>query len=464
MTGPPGRAVHPATLAAAAAVAIAMAVGISEGLYDPVSLALVTGAAVLVAFALAGSPKGEAVATRWPPVVLGAGLALALGFDAAFLPGMLVDPARLGAFRPLLGALALLCATQLWRNAPEVFRRLRFQLLVLGWLVLAAVVVRASPAPGIDVWRLQQAGATALRDGHDPYAVAYPNPYGPATTILAPEVLSPDRRFIVAFPYTPLTAVLGVPAAALGDVRWTYLLATAAAAVLVHLLGGRSQTAELAASFLLLQPRTLMVMEVSWTEPLVLASVAGVALLASRAARERRGASLARGAAPGGAAALGIAAGLALASKQYVPLLLVPFWPVVPVTVRGRALAIAAAVAAAIYLPFVLWDPAALWRGVVGFQLAQPFRPDALSWAAAVVSWGGPQLPTWPSFVLAGGAAVAGALRARSTATALVAAALAFLLLVVTNKQAFANYYWLSVGLLCAAVAASVEPPRASRT
>jgi hypothetical protein len=96
----------------------------------------------------------------------------------------------------------------------------------------------------------------------------------------------------------------------------------------------------------------------------------------------------------------------------------------------------------------------ALWRGLVGFQLAQPFRPDALSWLAAVVAWGGPRLPTWPSFALAGAASILGAVRARSVAAALTAGALAWLLLVMTNQQAFANYYWLAVGLLCAAVAA----------
>jgi len=34
----------------------------------------------------------------------------------------------------------------------------------------------------------------------------------------------------------------------------------------------------------------------------------------------------------------------------------------------------------------------------------------------------------------------------------------AFLLVVVAYKQAFCNYYWLSVGLLCAAVSALLGP------
>jgi hypothetical protein len=371
---------------------------------------------------------------------------------------MLVDPAMLGGFRPVLGAVALVCATHLWPRPPGIVQRLRFPALVAVWLVLAVMVVRASPAPGVDVWRLQQAAATALTRGHNPYGVAYPNPYGPETTVIAPELLSPDRRYVMAFPYTPLTVLLSVPARALGDVRWTYLLATAAAAALVFLLGRRSRTAELAATFVLVQPRTLMVVEISWTEPVVLASVAAVAVLASRtdsAPAAKAGASKTAA----NATWLGVAAGLALSSKQYTPLLLLPFWRVVPSALRGRALATAAVVVAALHLPFLAWNPAGLWRGMVRYQLAQPFRPDALSWPAAVVAWGGPQLPLWPSFVLAGAVSLLGAARARTTSSAIAFGSLAWLILVMTSKQAFANYYWLAVGLLCAAVAASTSNP-----
>src|SRR5438045_8362690 len=51
----------------------------------------------------------------------------------------------------------------------------------------------------------------------------------------------------------------------------------------------------------------------------------------------------------------------------------------------------AAAVALAITVPFILWNPAAFWRAVVEFQFIQPFRIDALSHLV----WMHNQLPLW---------------------------------------------------------------------
>jgi hypothetical protein len=66
---------------------------------------------------------------------------------------------------------------------------------------------------------------------------------------------------------------------------------------------------------------------------------------------------------------------------------------------------------------------------------------------------GGPQLPSWPAFLLAGAALVATVRSSIAPWQGLLSGAVTWLVLVVFNKQAFCNYYWLAVGLLCAALA-----------
>jgi hypothetical protein len=304
-------------------------------------------------------------------------------------------------------------------------------------------VIRGAPTPRIDVWHLQQLGALALSEGRNPYAAAYPNIYGPRTPFLDPSLLSADGLFVTAFPYTPLTVLLDVPGALAGDVRWTLLAAALASAWLVRLLGRGSTASELGGALLLLQPQGLWVIERSWTEPIALVTLLLAALAISRAR---------------GWLWPGVALGLALSSKQYAPLLVAPLWLAVPPPARWRALTSAALVAAAIALPFLLADPVGLVRGLVEFQLRQPFRPDALSWPAMVLQLGGPLLPTWPAFPIAAAALAATVRRVVSPGQALLAGAAAWIAFVLFNKQAFCNYYWLAVGLLAAAAAALVAP------
>jgi hypothetical protein len=72
-------------------------------------------------------------------------------------------------------------------------------------------------------------------------------------------------------------------------------------------------------------------------------------------------------------------------------------------------------------------------------------------------------LPPWPAFLLAG-ATLALSIRGKVTAgRAMLAAAATWIVFVAFNKQAFANYYWLGVGLLCASVALLLAPEPRSR-
>ena len=443
-------------LAAFAAVTLAMALAISGWVFSPLALALVT---VAGAAALAGAfgatrhvPGSGARPAIW---TLAVGLAISWVADLLYRPGALVDPSRLGAFRPLLGAVGLVLLGYLWRSAPSWARWTRFVAVVSLGAALAATVIVASPHPGIDVWELQQGGAAALLSGRNPYALHYWNRYGPGTPFLDPSVLTPDGRYISAFPYMPLVLLLDVPGVMVGDVRWTMLAALVASAFLLRSLGRGSIAAELAGALLLLQPRGFVVLEFAWTEPLALAGMLLVALALTNTDAEPGSAP-----SPGWKVWVlpGLAAAVALSTKQYVPLLLVPFLVLVRPGARLRAAALAAAGTAMLLLPLLVLDPRAFARGVVEFHVAQPFRADSLSWPAAIHALGGLKLPSWPAFLLAGGV-LASMLRGRMTAgRAMLTAAAAWLVFVAFNKQAFANYYWMGVGLLCAAVALLTAP------
>lgn len=462
-------------LLAAAAVAVALAVGDSHGNLSEVALVLVLAATAATATAVA-LPRREDRARWRTPVILGAGIAAGIWHDLLRSPGWQVSHDSIPAFRPVLLVAAAVAASHLWRGAPAWVTRLRPALLALPWVGLVAILFHAFPSPAIDVWDLQQGAVAGLLHGENPYALAYPNRYGPGTALLSPAVLSADGTRILAFPYPPLTILVGLAGAPLGDVRWAHVGLTVLSAAGIWQLGGRTRRAELAATFVLYQPSAVFLVEQAWTEPLVLACLVGLALAVRgepvrQSVRGAPAASPVRGelvpqavrgepveprgrTRPSLAPVLaGLAAGLALAAKQYTPLLLLPFLAAMPARDRIRAVAVAAGVAAAIYLPFAIWDPRALWRGLVTFHVAQPFRPDSLSLAAALHRLG-ITLPAWPAFLAAGAVVAIAWRRIRGVFDALAVASLAWLAFLLLAKQAFANYYLLAVGLLCAAAVA----------
>jgi len=197
-------------------------------------------------------------------------------------------------------------------------------------------------------------------------------------------------------------------------------------------------TGELAACLVLFQPRTLFVLEQTWSEPLVLFCFALAVYAISRAAHR---------------ALTGAALGLLAASKQYSPFLLVPLAFAMQ---QRRGLWVAAVVLAAVLGPFFVGDPAGFWRGVVEFQFLQPFRPDSLSLTALAVRLVGPAvLPVAVAGLILGAGVIAFCMR-RSPGLPLACAAVAaaWAAVLIWNKQSFCNYWWLCSGLLGTAAAA----------
>ena len=438
-------------LVAGAAVLLGLMLAISGGTLEPYALALVTlagGAAFAAArFNLQGHPV---FATRLPVVILAFGISVSLVHDVLFLPGVLVNPARLGGFRPGIGAIALVLATYFWKSAPAWIARVRFPVIVVIATGLGAIVLYASPTPGIDVWHLQQEGALVLLKGENPYGTLYPNIYGPGTPLIDPSLLSPDGRYVITYPYMPLTLLLGAPVAWLGDVRWLMLAAVMFSAILIRKLGHSSLEAELAGVFFLVQPQGFMVLELAWTEPVALAAILLTVVVVAHAQSERTKEGNDLG---WNWLHAGLAGAIAASSKQYAPLLILPLLFALPFRARIKATAVAVCGTFIILLPFLLWDPSAFLRGTIEFQLRQPFRPDALSWLAAIVALGGPPLPSWPAFLLMGISLAMTLRRMISLRQGVLVSATSWIVFVAFNKQAFCNYYWLATGLLCATVA-----------
>jgi hypothetical protein len=421
---------------------------------DPVSLALVLAS---LGVALAGScwrrpVRTGAVARLLLPLALGCLLAREVWWLLVEPPSIYrqyaaADP-QLRLFHLGVVLLGLLAASYAWTGMP--LGRWRFPgilavyALLGGWLLLTATT-----KPRIDVWHLQQGACTELLRGRNPYAADYPNVYGPGDTrYIGPEMLTKDGR-VQSFPYPPLSLVLAVPGYLLGDVRWSLLMAVLGTAALMVATGRRlglpaGHPAELAAVALLCHPRGLLVLEASWTEPFVaLGLAATIWAMAGTRGRVTAGA---------------LAAGLAM--KQYVFLCL-PALCCGMVSRRchnrgrlgWRQVAAAVVLAGLTALPFLLWDPRALWHGLVDFHVYSPPRNDCVSVVAAVNVATGNWLDPRLGFVAA---AVVAAVVLRygvpGLANATMGSAAIFLAFFAFNKAAHLNYYWLAAVLLALAV------------
>ncbi len=318
-------------------------------------------------------------------------------------------------------------------------------LLLAIHLALGAWILRSRPQPKIDVFVFQQEASRELAAGGNPYRLAMPNIYDEqeSAKLYAPGWWSGDRlRF--GFPYPPVSLLLAFPGFLFGgDHRFAQLLAiTGAGATLAFLRPGRFGT--LAAALFLFTPRGFDVLERGWTEPF---SVLLFVLFLRSAVSAPRGRHR----------LLGGLLGLLLASKQYL-LLIAPLlalltpWSL-PARRLPRLALQALGVAAAVTLPFVLWDPAAFYSSVVAVHLAQPYRPDSLTFLALLPEALARSLTILSPLAALGVLCLALA-RAPRTATGFAAAAAVTLLAFFTwSKQAHANYFYLVLGLLGSALA-----------
>jgi hypothetical protein len=388
--------------------------------YDLRIVAAYTALALVLAISLARGWAGVDLGrSGWPLVLAVAGVLTATvpTFTHITPAGSSPAPAVLGLTALAAGGTLLLP----WRRGADA----ALGVAVLGYLGACAALIRLDPAPRIDVWVLLQQAADALGRGDNIYAQEW--------------VGSPGVRD--AFTYLPWTAVLLAPGRWLaGDVRWALVAVGVLTVVVVRALPGPAaprrprRCAAAVAALLLLLPGTATQVEQAWTEPLLLLCLAAVALALTR----------------GRPAVAVLLLGLGLACKQHLFLLL-PLLAAWPRFGARRAVA-AGAVACLLVLPWVVADPAAIWRDTVTLLVTfHPIRFADTLYLAAVTELGWTP-PFWltGAVVLGTLAAVAGTIRRRDPDLGEVLRWCALVLLVASlvNKQAFYNQYWLVAALV----------------
>jgi hypothetical protein len=348
----------------------------------------------------------------------------------------------------LAGSALVAAAAQMlaWRHAPDA----GLVVAAGGYLTATALLVYGDPAPRIDVWYTLQGAADALAQGDNPYTQVWVGPPG----------------IMQAFTYLPGMAVLLAPGRWLaGDVRWSLAVVTVAGALAVRALAGpglrsdeepgsgsRSdgyrpspRPAAALAALLLLLPGTQTQVEQAWTEPLLLAGLAGAGL-----ALTRRRLLLAA-----------VLLALALASKQHVAMLLpvLAAWP----RVGLRRVTVATGLAGVLMLPFFVADPAAMWHDTVTLLVDFPplkFADTLFIAALRELHW---LPPFWltGALVLAAVGSVSWVVYRRDPGLGEVLRWCALVLLIANllNKQAFYNQYWLVLALILASWAVPEAVP-----
>ena len=409
-------------------------------------------AALVAAVVVAGSVSRHAVYT-WYGVTLLAVCVLVLA-GAAWAGAARTGPSRTGVLVALGLALLAQVLKPPYMNVEDRTAALRAGVLVaMAVTVLAAALlfvrsralavgltaatgvayglVVAGGKPLIDVWPILQGAARGLVDGRNPYEMTFTG--------------VPPGQVDDCFNYLPGTFLVPLPGRLLfGDVRYAEaaaLLAGVAALVWVAVRSGRRHAVPLAVLAGVL-PGSLYDVQQAWNETVVFGALAAAgALLVGRKAWWA-------------AACFAVA----LATKQHVVLLL-PLWALWPAFGVRRA-AGAAAGAAAVTLPFFLWNPGRFWHCVVDFFLDLPARDDSLSLWQLVP---GP-LRTVAVLALVAAAYVV-ALRGlrRTPGALLIGSGLVLAAFALANKQSFLNQWLLAAQLVVAGltlVAAARRPVR----
>lgn len=390
--------------------------------------------------------------------------------------GMAIRFLATGAF---IMALTYLAAA--WDRMRWIARGRFFALLLIA-VSFRPLILRSAPIPRIDVFVSQTLGAKGLllkltpatarnarlkRYAETPseartlgkslnvYSMTFPSPYW------SEERLGPrfDRygkplrgAWFDHYAYPPSTLYANALSwLAFGDVRMGWAICDLIGALCIYLLAARMSPGpkhrrfrELLTLAFLCMPRSLFVLEQSWTEPLMAAALGVVALVLAR---------------PTHPLIRGVALGVFFSSKQYSvlagPLLLKLRRCRLPAWVVGAIVGVALA------LPFALWNWDAIWNDLVGFFLKSEGRPDGLSVYAAVKRFGH-EIPWWvvaPTWL--GGVGFFSWRMKRTLAGMLFSSASVWLFFFMLGKQAFINYWHLILFTLLLAVAATPQEPPA---
>jgi hypothetical protein len=282
-------------------------------------------------------------------------------------------------------------------------------------------MIVASPRPAIDVWFILTEGSKRMVGGGNLFTACWPG--------------NTDRLTDCVYPYGPMTTVFQTPfRLALGDVRYSYVLALLVVAALLWRLAG-PRTGPVLAVLVLASPKVTFLVEQTWTEPLLLMGVA-VMVVCTLSGRTLL-------------AVLALA--FALACKQHVILLLplAAWWP----AFGPRRTLVASLLAGAVTLPWFLVDPKAFLDDALFFNLELEPRGDSLSLFTTALNQG--VRPPFAAVAVLSLLAVALCLLVlpRTASGFVLGCAIVQYVFDVLNKQSFFNHWWFVSGLLLLAVA-----------
>lgn len=404
---------------------------------------------------------------RWTGTVLSGVLVLVAVLQLTVRPYTYLSPGQGWLTRSVYAAAALVLAggialaTARRRPGPALSA---LALAAIGYVVAAALLIHWDPTPKIDVWVTLQQAADGLLHGENMYAQNWSG--------------SPGVQD--AFTYLPFTGLLLAPGRWIaGDVRWALVVVTLLGVIAVARLGrpgrrptvgpgGRADaqsagapapTAEpvpeepltvralvaiAAAGLLLVMPGTATQVEQAWTEPLLMACLAGWAL----SVRRRR------------MVLAVVFLALGLASKQHLAVLL-PVLAVWPVFGWRRAIA-SAGLAGLFVAPWFLASPSDMLHDTVTMLISfQPLVFADTLFIAAIneLNWTPPFYLTGAAVLITLVTAIVRVHRQQpDLANVLRWAALVLLVANLVNKQAFYNQYWLVAAMVLLSLAASRSP------
>lgn len=412
----------------------------SRGAYsDPAMTMVVLGTIVLTwRYAVDLKRRVDLVPARViAPLAWGATLAMAFAAynDAEIIiyPVKFWEQGRTAQGWLLIALLAYLPSMFRWAE-PRWVRHLRFAFVALCITVAGVDTYKTSPTPRIDVWTVQQQGASSLWEGKNPFQETHVRDTGPRTANDVPYVYPPMQLYVTA----PAWKIWG-------DTRYSILIALVLLGFVIRRVATNAGAAALPAIledapslFIWCTPKLFFILEQAWVDPVQIFWCAAL-VLALTSKRMWVAAVL---------------AGLAVGAKQtmlvFVGLIGFGFG------FTWRQWAVAGGVALSTILPWAVWDFRAWKHANFDFLSALPVRPEALTYITWVRRKFGVEIPYAIAFPGAFIVAAVAAWRCRQAPGALTMAAVASMtVFFVFNKWAFANYYFtlLSLAALAGATA-----------
>lgn len=421
---------------------LALVLRLTYGTYHPtllIVLAVSFGAFVGLAVLRRSSQQRIDPATSQPLVLSMVFLAFAvmMWFDPLIISSQhagAMSAVRVCTTLQLITAIALVVSHLSGRRLPWVV----WPALAIAWAIVPLVRIQtlhASPNPAIDVFVTNTMASDYLLAGENPYAAHYPDVY------------QGKFDYQPGFFYWPVYLFWATPfRALLGDVRWAMIAADLLTAAALVFVGRRlkfpATTTALLPLLWFAHPVSLLVLELAWIDPLLIAGIA--ALLACMLSRRWL--------------AVGVLLGIVAATKQYGTLVGVMTMVTIFAHHRPaakRVLITSATVWLSLMLPFVFLDGRALFDNTIGVYIGAAVRPDALSLVAHLKNTlditlpGGMLLAVYLS-VVAGGCWWLAKRTDGDLAPWAGILATAMGTIFLFGKQAFCNYYYVVAFLVLA--------------